>query len=267
MWFTRSRELSVRIASCEAERSALIRLRTTVYRDAGKHRRAQPMQDIFDDGAIHVGVWRGASPIACARILCRDPADEWEHDRFMAWSDLLPARAECCEVSRFCVVHAERQWAVIRLLCHGVLVGMVQTGRPYFVACCTDELVRFYRVFMGARLSGQVIQHADLGTKPHHVFSCDYSAVLFGRRLHLGPWLMLWPRVALRMRASLRGRLPVQRRGWLAFLAGYCLEPVAWRVYAFVRARQKLSSRLRPLPRIGNTVQSTRLRNREESAS
>jgi hypothetical protein len=228
--------LLVRIAAHPAERAALIALRTQIYRDVGKHDGDQEMTDTYDADAYLVGVWRGATPIASARVICRAPHDEWEHDRFITWNDSLPPRSDCAEVSRFCVLRAERGFMTLRLLLLGVLEAMLRSGRCSFIACCTDEQVPLYRRFVGAEFVGQTFRHDDLGPKPHHLFRCDYTRELMGGRISTWNWLAMWPsaaRLALTQYPALMPKLGTVRRGMLVF--GSWVEPLVVRASDMVR--------------------------------
>lgn len=191
------------------DRARLIALRTDVYRSVGKHLASGPMSDQFDHGALLVGVYSGKEPVACARVVCQHKDAEWEHDRFVDWPASLPPRDQCAEVSRFCIVRKHRNWRTMRLLCHGVAEAMLLTRQRYLVACCTDELVHFYRTFFSARFVGCIFQHADLGPKPHHLFFSPYQEGMLGKGMAFSRWVSLWPHPALR--GLLRGQLGV---GW-----------------------------------------------------
>lgn len=167
--------LRVSIASTPTEKQQLISIRTQIYRQVGKHTTQNIMSDIFDENAILVGVWKNDKPIASARVISLNPDDEWEHDRFIKWDKTLPDRTETAEVSRFCIIYHERSWNTIKALCFGISLAIVKTKRRYLLACCTDELVPFYKIFFGAKFTGHSIFHSDLGPKIHHMFFCDYQ--------------------------------------------------------------------------------------------
>ena len=233
--------ISFRLAAHPEERRALLKLRTHVYRQVGKHLRPGEMVDRFDTDAILVGVWRGDRPIATARVLWQAPEAEWEHDRFIQWDDRFPPRAQSCEISRFCIDRPERSWTVIRTLCHGVLEAMMRTGRPNFIACCTDELSFFYQHFFGAKFVGESFTHDDLGSKPHRMFRCAYQQGLVGRGIGTIPWLVLWPTATLKTWA----RFPHSQRDIttghrIALHAASALEPFAASLFdVFRRGRMR----------------------------
>ncbi len=231
-----------RIAAHPAERAALIDLRTRVYRGVGKHQRDELMVDKFDDDAFLVGVWLNGQAVASARVIARPADAEWEHDRFITWGDHLPARSDCCEISRFCVERRHRSWRVIRALCHGIADAMLRSGRKHFVACCTDELVPFYTSFFGAKLCGVEFTHDDLGTKKHRLFRCDYLPGLIDVGLRSSLWLVLWPTATAHARKHFPELVPkvsLLRAFWLQL--ALVLEPVA--VFAFDSIRRKRMQR------------------------
>lgn len=217
-----------RIAGHPDERAALLDLRTRVYRNVGKHLGTGAMVDEFDEDAFLVGVWLNGHAVASARVICRPPDATWEHDRFVEWSHGLPARADCCEISRFCVDRSHRSWRVIRALCHGIAEAMLRTRRRHFVACCTDELVAFYCKFFGAKLCGVEFVHDDLGPRPHQLFRCDYLSGLHANGLSVPLWLALWPTATSRARryhADLMPSVSAPRALWLQL--ALLIEPLA----------------------------------------
>ena len=155
------------------------------------------MLDPFDRKAQLIGIYIDNQPIASARVLCLDPEEEWEHDRFFAWPGQLPPRFECAEISRFCIVRQHRSWPVMQALCHAIAAAMLNTRRRYIVACCTDQLVSFYKKFFDASFVNITFTHVDLGSEPHHLFFSDFREGMLGRSLELLPWLSLWPRPTL----------------------------------------------------------------------
>lgn len=187
-------KLQVSIASTQVEKQQLISLRTEIYRHVGKHKTKQIMSDSFDENCLLIGVWKNGLPIASARIIISDPNKEWEHDRFIKWDQSLPDRLQTVEISRFCIVYHERSWATIKALCFGIALVLTNTKRRYFLACCTDELAPFYRIFFGAKFTGHSIIHSDLGPKMHHIFFCDYQLGMVGKNIGVGAWLSLWPK-------------------------------------------------------------------------
>lgn len=189
-------KLQVSIASTQVEKQQLISLRTEIYRHVGKHKTKQIMSDSFDENCLLIGVWKNGLPIASARIIISDPNKEWEHDRFIKWDQSLPDRLQTVEISRFCIVYHERSWATIKALCFGIALVLTNTKRRYFLACCTDELAPFYRIFFGAKFTGHSIIHSDLGPKMHHIFFCDYQLGMVGKNIGVGAWLSLWPKPA-----------------------------------------------------------------------
>jgi hypothetical protein len=216
------RNLTYSLAFHPVDRVRLIDLRTSVYRSAGKHDAMGRMEDQFDANALMVGVYLDGEPIACARVLCLPQDSEWEHDRFLSWPPTLPPRGECAEVSRFCIVRRHRNWRTMRCLCHGVAEAMLLTRQRYLVACCTDELVSFYRTFFSAQFVGCSFIHADLGPKEHHLFYSPYQEGMLGKGMGFVRWLSLWPSPALR--GLLRGQLgvgwhPVKKLVWGCWLS------------------------------------------------
>ncbi len=183
------------LASTECERNLIIVLRTRIYKQAFKHQRPELMTDKFDKDAYLIGVLNKREElVASARVICNDSETEWEHDRFVDWGCLtLPAKNDCCEVSRFCISLRYRNWEVIRHLCHGISEAMLRSKRKYIIACCTDELVPFYKNFFGATFVGKTFIHSDLGQKPHHLFKVNYLDKLHGRGIKLRYWMILWP--------------------------------------------------------------------------
>ncbi len=241
--FKRSPRTQLRIAtaSTDFERRQLILLRTRVYRQSGKHTSPRTMRDDFDGRALIVGVWKDNRPIATARVLALDPSDEWEHDRFIDWVYPLPDRRQTAEISRFCVDYRERSWITIKALCSGITQAIMDTRRRYFVACCTDELVPFYKTFFGAEFTGGSIVHSDLGTKEHHMFVCDYQLGMVGVNIDFFGWLSLWPKLAS---AGLRnGNLLPWIPNWrrrlflLKCRVGGLAEPLASSIAARLRRR------------------------------
>lgn len=176
----------------------IISLRTEIYQQAGKHMSDQPMTDKFDDGAYLVGIWSNDELIGSARVICKDPNEEWEHDRFIEWDQRLPPRHDCCEISRFCIKTKHRNWWAIRSLCLGISEAMLRSRRHHFIACCTDEFVSFYRNFFGAKFLNSSFCHDDLGDKIHHLFTCNYCHGLAGKDVSFFHWSGLWP-TALRI--------------------------------------------------------------------
>lgn len=217
--------LTYRLAFHPLERLEIIKLRTRIYRSIGKHEGHSDMEDRFDEGALHVGVWAGNELVACARVLCRAADAEWEHDRFVTWSDALPPREQCAEISRFCIQRSHRNWRTLRMLCLGVAEAMVFTRQKYFLACCTRELIDFYRDFLRAEFTGVEFLHTDLGPKSHHLFVVPFEAGLRGDGMSFRNWLLMWPvaaRMALRSGRFGVGRSPMSlwaARLKLAFLA------------------------------------------------
>jgi protein-S-isoprenylcysteine O-methyltransferase Ste14/N-acyl-L-homoserine lactone synthetase len=240
----RSKPLVVREAQTPAERTELIALRTEIYRQAAKHEASGAMVDTFDADAILVGVWRAGRAVATARILCRRPDEEWEHDRFLVWRPDFPARADTVEVSRFCISPRERSWEVVYALSAGIVRAALVTGRSHILACCTTSLCGFYRSFFVARFTGDVIRHSDLGRLPHHVFFSPYQAGLMGAGLGLLPWLSLWPSAAawgLRKRHVGQRMSPWSRSAWHLFLlAASVVCPLArWLMQASSNLRRR----------------------------
>ncbi|MBK6999607.1 MAG: GNAT family N-acetyltransferase [Rhodoferax sp.] len=236
----RATPLSVRLAAHPEERAALIALRTHTYRQVGKHQKEELMTDQFDADALLVGVWQGEEPIASARVIWRKPDDEWEHDRFVEWSDIFPPRENCVEISRFCVTEKARSWAAIRALCTGILEALCRTGKAEFVACCTDEFVPLYRQFFGAQMLGQPFIHSDLGPKPHYMFRCDYRSCSVCRGITFIPWLVLWPsgtRSFMRQYPHMFPDVTNAQRALL--LAGAIVEPFAAYVFGVWRQGRK----------------------------
>lgn len=214
----------------------MIELRTRVYRNVGKHDRDGVMSDEFDDDAFLVGVWHEGRPVACARVICRAAGAEWEHDRFVRWGDHLPKRADCCEISRFCVDRRYRSWRVIRELCHGIADAMLRTGRRHFIACCTDELAPFYSNFFGAQWCGVEFKHDDLGPKVHRLFKCDYLPGLLNTGLRVPTRLVLWPSATAHARRHYADLLPgvhPLRALWLR--AALIFVPAAVLLFGLVR--------------------------------
>lgn len=200
-----------RLAFHPEERAEIIRLRTQVYRSVGKHQTCDEMEDCFDAGALLVGVWLGDELVASARVLCR-PADvEWEHDRFVTWSEVLPPREQCAEVSRFCITRSHRNWHTLRMLCLGIADAMVLTRQHYFLACCTRDLISFYRDFLCGVFVGTEFRHSDLGPKKHYLFFVPFMAGVRGRGISMIRWLPLWPMSTL---IALRGGLVGAGRPW-----------------------------------------------------
>lgn len=197
-------ELTIRFAASWRERQELIDLRTLVYSQAGKHASSGRMTDKWDARAIQVGVYRDGVPIASARVIDSDPTDEWEHDRFVSWQRCWPDRADCLEISRFCVLRQERRWRVIAALSEGLGHAVLRTRKRFVLACCTADLKPFYETFFGVRFTGQVIIHDDLGTAPHHMFVNDVHARIRGEGLRWLPWLGFWPGVARQAAADAR---------------------------------------------------------------
>ena len=241
--------LRVMVASTKAEIEELISLRTQIYRQVGKHSSPQTMTDIFDEKALIVGVWKDNKPIATARVLALDPAEEWEHDRFIKWDNLLPNREETAEISRFCIDYRERNWTTIKALCSGIAQTVISTRRRYFLACCTDELVSFYKTFFGANFLGRSIIHSDLGTKEHFMFICDYQFGMVGENVKLAPWLSLWAKSAqtgLSDGTLLYWVPELQRKKFLLKCTiGSYLEPVASTLVDVIRRRQMKRNRLK----------------------
>lgn len=240
-----ARRLVVRSATSDREREELISFRTNLYVDAGKHAGVVLMRDAWDNSAIQIGVWDGNLPVAAARVICVPATEEYEHDRFLEWPEEFPPRSECAEISRFCINRSHRDWGTIQALCRGIAESVIATERRYFVACCTAELKYFYATFFGAKFTGHVIEHADLGPKAHHMFWCDYQNGMVGRGLALVPWLSLWPAVALRELVS--GRLlSWQSRTMRASMAakcmlGLCGASAAELVVSAARRRRRLA--------------------------
>lgn len=240
----------VSIASTPAEKVQLISLRTKVYRQSGKHTNLKVMSDNFDEKALIVGVWKDGRPIATARVLALDPHDEWEHDRFINWDDSMPDREETAEISRFCVDYRERSWITIKALCSGIAQAIINTRRRYFVACCTDELVPFYKTFFGAEFTGESIIHSDLGPKEHHMFVCDYQLGMVGVNIDFFGWLSLWPKLASTglSNGNLLPWIPPWRRRlfFLKCTVGGLAEPLAttiWAAIFFFRVTNKGAKR------------------------
>jgi hypothetical protein len=228
-----------RIAATRAERDALIALRTEVYRDAQKHVAASEMRDAFDDDAYLIGVWEGNRAIATARVICRPPEQEWEHDRFVQWDDSFPPRQDCCEISRFCITANNRNWKYIRLLSQGISEAMLRSGRRHFIACCTDELLTFYKVFYSGQFMGKTFHHDDLGPKPHHLFRCDYQKGLQGCGMKKLPWLLMgWPSALVHGLHHHPQNLPdIKRLRHLMLVLFSYLEPLAVLAFKYTHRR------------------------------
>lgn len=239
-------KLRVAVAATEAERNQLIQLRTRIYQQAGKHESPQAMTDIFDQKALIVGVWKNSKPIATARVMALDPVEEWEHDRFISWDDLLPSREETAEISRFCIDCKERSWTTIKALCSGIARAVAMTRRRYFLACCTEELVSFYKTFFGANFLGRSIIHSDLGTKEHFLFVCDYQPGMVGVNLKLVPWISLWAKPAQEglRDGTLLSWIPRWQRKlfYIKCAIGGLAEPLADKLVNNTRHRRKTKS-------------------------
>jgi hypothetical protein len=146
------------------------------------------MIDRFDESAILIGGRRNERLVGSLRILCREPEEEWEHDRFWSWRDEFPPRRSTVDVSRLCLEWDERRIQSVVCLLRAVGYVMLELRRRFILACCTDELVGMYSTFLGARFTGDVILHEDLGAKPHRMFFVDLDQILGGR----GPSLLGW---------------------------------------------------------------------------
>lgn len=221
--------LKYRLAFHPDERARLIELRTIIYRGVGKHAADEPMRDAFDDGALLVGVYLDDKPVACARVICRPADAEWEHDRFVQWSDRLPAREQCAEISRFCILRQHRNWTTLRMLCLGVAQAMLLTRQKYFIACCTDDLVSFYRDFLCGQFVGIRFRHSDLGGKAHELFVVPFHSGMLREGVNLLDWVCVWPRVAVAgLRTGLIGQewSALRRAAWfVALCAGALVSP------------------------------------------
>ena len=238
-----------RLATAWREREALIGVRTQAYRDAGKHGTEAPMTDHWDARSILVGVYRDGVPVACARVIDCDAAEEWEHDRFVTWQPDWPARAECVEISRFCTLPSARDWAVICALGEGLGHAMLRLGKRHAIACCTDELKRLYRVFFGVHFTDVSIVHSDLGNRVHHMFLMDLGRGMRGDAMGFLAWATMWPRVTLAARRHcVQGQDAWARppgrtlaRAWIGLL----LQPLARALVSRLRARRPSSARRR----------------------
>ncbi|MFO1318437.1 MAG: hypothetical protein U1F52_02375 [Burkholderiales bacterium] len=171
-------------------------LRTIIYRGVGKHAADEPMRDAFDDGALLVGVYLDDKPVACARVICRPADAEWEHDRFV-----LSGRTACRRASSaprlICILRQHRNWTTLRMLCLGVAQAMLLTRQKYFIACCTDDLVSFYRDFLCGQFVESGFRHSDLGGKAHELFVVPFHSGMLREGVNLLDWVCVWPRVAV----------------------------------------------------------------------
>lgn len=206
------------------------------------------MTDKWDAKAILIGVWHRGVPVASARVIDCSPSEEWEHDRFVQWQAEWPDRANCVEISRFCTARKYRNWSVIQALSVGLGHASLLTGKRFALACCTDELLEFYRVFFGVHATGIAIQHDDLGPKQHFVFVNDIWERMAGRGIAFFPWCALWPTVteAGYQHSNSRAFLQAEGRTLLAKLVtGKLLQPaINWMLARKRSVRRPDSSRV-----------------------
>lgn len=87
------------------------------------------MIDRFDESAILIGGRRNERLVGSLRILCREPEEEWEHDRFWSWRDEFPPRRSTVDVSRLCLEWDERRIQSVVCLLRAVGYVMLELRR------------------------------------------------------------------------------------------------------------------------------------------
>lgn len=104
---------------------------------------------------------------------------------------------------------------------------MLRSGRRYFIACCTEELINFYKTFFGADFLGVQFRHDDLGDKIHYFFKCDYLNGLMGEGISFPRWAGLWPAAQVKAKARFRHQLPRRSaKTQLKHYLGVLTEPI-----------------------------------------
>lgn len=232
--------IETRLAVSWRERRELISLRTDIYRKVGKHASESMMTDRWDEKSIIVGVYVAGVPVASARIIDCDPGDEWEHDRFISWDESWPDRKNCVEISRFCVHKDHRNWHVISALGTGLGYAMQRTRKRYAIACCTEDLMVFYREFFGVSFTGHQILHDDLGDKTHHMFSNDIESRMRGENIGFMRWCALWPPVLRQGIAGISAAGFIEKARLRAMLlVGVVLSPFVNKMIEAARYKRK----------------------------